>query len=139
VTGQGALIISAVVGALVTAFGTAGATWFVSNRLERQQERHRLSGSAAVILAEIEDNRTEIERSERKEISDADLRDGRLTIGDWTANKQQLGALRLNDVELWRDLTDLYSALHATVRLHAEPPPSVRLKHLESRLARWTL
>jgi hypothetical protein len=129
-----ALVVSAVLGGVVTAAATAAATWFITVRVERARRQGRIFDALAVVLAELESNRRELESYEGKEIDLAGLRDGRLTIGDWTSNKGAVAGLAATAVSLWDDLSSLYDDFHRTVRLGAAPPSAARVLNLETRL-----
>ena len=129
-----ALIVSAALGGVVTAAATAAATWFITVRVERARRRERIFDALAVVLAEVESNRRELESHERDEVDLSGLRDGRLTIGDWTANKGAAAGLAATEASLWNDLSALYDDFHRTLRLGATPPSAARVLTVETRL-----
>lgn len=128
------LILSAVIGAVTTAGATAAATWFITVRIERARRRERIFDALAVVLAEIESDRRELESYEKEEIDLGQLRDGRLTIGDWTLVKGAVAGLAATSGSLWSDLADTYDSFHRTLRLGATPPSVALVRELEDRL-----
>jgi hypothetical protein len=125
------LIVSAVAGGVVTALMTAGATWWITERIERSQRRERSFDALSVVLAELDSDRRELMSFERGDIDLHSLRDGRLTIGDWAANKAVIAGIAASANELWKDLTTLYDDFHGTLRLGSTPPSAARVAQVE--------
>jgi hypothetical protein len=91
-------IVAGVIGAVLGAVFTAGGTWWVSIRLDRQRENRRLIGAIRVVTAELGENRTRIDRLGPDEAGK------HLTLGDWDANKAALAGLLLRNEPLWDEL-----------------------------------
>ena len=80
-------ITSGIVGAVVGAVFTAGGTWAVSVRLDRQRDSRRLIAAIGVVAAEIEENANRLSRR------NAQLED--LTLGDWTQKQGRACSARI--------------------------------------------
>ena len=90
------------VGALVT----AGGTWWVSVRLDRQRDHRNLITAIGILSAELEDNRQRIsDRNNRVPL------EKRVTIGDWNAMKGPFAGLWLRDKELWQAVVNTYGLI----------------------------
>ena len=122
------LVVSSVIGAVIASIATAGATWWVSIRLDRQRENRQLSAAVGVVSAEIKENVRRLARA------NCDLKD--LTMGDWGKNKATLAALalRAND-HLWERVVELYGEIFEAQQGRAEPPTPEHLQSLVGLLA----
>jgi hypothetical protein len=120
-------IWSGVIGAGLGAIFTAGATWFISVRLERQRENHRLLGALEVVATELEENRARIERH-------GDQVGDRLTLHDWATNKSALAALVVRNESLWSAVARAYARIHETRGGGGSPPDSELLDDLVRQL-----
>src|SRR4051794_5408678 len=80
--------VSGVVGAGLGAVFTAGGTWWVSVRLDRQREARRMIAAIHVVVAELAENSQRI--SARRAPS-------QVTFRDWATNKAALAGLSIRD------------------------------------------
>ncbi len=92
-------IVAGVGGAVVGAVFTAGGTWWVSVRLDRQRENRRLIAAIVIVVAEIQENISRLARP----------RD--LTDGDWIQNKAAMAGLSLRNEDLWVRVRTLYGTM----------------------------
>jgi hypothetical protein len=119
-------IAAGAVGAVLGAIFTAGGTWWVSVRLDRQRENRVLIGAIAVVAQELEENRQRITRGEQ------------LTLEDWANNKVAMSGLELRDPSLWKEVVETYGAIYERTPLRAEELENLRLrlKQQQERLRR---
>jgi hypothetical protein len=125
-TDMDSVIASGIVGAVVGAVFTAGGTWAVSVRLDRQRDSRRLIAAIGVVAAEIEENANRLSRS------NARLED--LTLGDWTHNKPALAALALRNDPLWTRVVSLYGEIFEAQLKRGTPPSATALRDTRERL-----
>src|SRR4029453_17286196 len=104
-------IAAGAIGAVLGAIFTAGGTWWVSVRLDRQRENRLLIGAIAVVSAELEENSDRIKRLGREGLGAQEL-GRRLTLGDWATTKAALAGLALRDESLWKNVVDTYGAIY---------------------------
>jgi hypothetical protein len=110
-----ALIGAAVVGTLVTAWGT----WWVAVRLDRQREQRDLMTAIGILAAELEDNRRRIaDRDNRVPLKE------RVTIGDWDSQKGPFAGLWLRDEGLWQAVVTTYGRIFDFMSGWRERPPT---------------
>jgi hypothetical protein len=112
----------------VTALGGvvlgAGATWWVTTRIERRRERVQLGGVLGLLVSELRDNRDRIGRG-------ADP--GALTYGDWHASKAAFSQL-MRDQQLWEDVVRAYGQIYEARHARREPPTADELDGLADKL-----
>jgi hypothetical protein len=108
-------LVSGVVGAGLGAALTAGATWWVSVRLDRQREHRRLIAAIDVVTAELTENGLRIERG-------AEPTD--MTFGDWSTSKASLAGLALRDTDLWTSVVEAYGRIYEWQKGRGAEPPS---------------
>jgi hypothetical protein len=125
-------IAAGAVGAVLGAIFTAGGTWWVSVRLDRQRENRVLISAIAVVSAELEENSDRIKRLGREDLGAQEL-GRRLTLGDWATTKAALAGLALRDESLWKNVVDTYGAIYES-KTSGEPPQAADLDDLRGKL-----
>jgi hypothetical protein len=109
-------IAAGAVGAVLGAIFTAGGTWWVSVRLDRQRENRVLIGAIAVVAQELEENQQRITRGNR------------LTLQDWANNKVAMSGLELRDPSLWKKVVETYGKIYQNDPLPPEELETLRLR-----------
>jgi hypothetical protein len=126
------LILSAVVGAVLGAVFTAGGTWWVSVRLDRQNQLRQLRSAIRMVATELSEN------SQRAAQAGGDpgaLRK-RLMLGDWAASKTAFAGLFPRNEQLWTAVARTYGQIfNFKSKWPGSNPPTVeQLNDLVSRL-----
>jgi hypothetical protein len=127
-------IAAGAIGAVLGAIFTAGGTWWVSVRLDRQRENRVLISAIAVVSAELEENSDRIKRLGHDGLGAQEL-GRRLTLGDWATTKAALAGLALRDESLWKNVVDTYGAIYES-KTSGEPPRAADLDDLRGKLMR---
>jgi hypothetical protein len=109
-------IVAGVGGAVVGAVFTAGGTWWVSVRLDRQRENRRLIAAIVIVVAEIQENISRLAQPQD------------LTDGDWNQNKAAMAGLSLRNEDLWVRVRTLYGAMFEAKFDRAAVPQSDALR-----------
>jgi hypothetical protein len=126
-------IVAGAIGAAFGAVFTAGGTWWVSTRLDRQRENRLLIGAIGVVSSEVEENRKRIDRLRAQGLSEHDT-GKRLTLGDWSSNKSALAGLLLRNKPLWDEVVGVYGVIYEARSSPGEPADVDRLAELKRRL-----
>jgi hypothetical protein len=126
------LILSAVVGAVFGAIFTAGGTWWVSVRLDRQNQLRQLRSAIRIVATELSENG---ERAAQAGDNPDSVRK-RLLLGDWEASKTAFAGLFPRNEQLWTDVARTYGQIfNFKSRWPGSNPPTVeQLCDLVSRL-----
>lgn len=125
--------VAGVVGAAVGAIFTAGATWFVSTRLDRLREYRQLIGALEIVRAELEENKTRIATAQRTTGS-ADNAKGDLTLSDWDKNKGAAAGLTLRNNQLWEELLRVHGEIYEANSSRGDVPSLERIDTVVNQL-----
>jgi hypothetical protein len=126
------LILSGVVGAVFGAIFTAGGTWWVSVRLDRQNQLQQLRSAVRIVATELSENGARAAQAG----DNPDTARECLLLGDWLASKTAFAGLFPRDEQLWTDVARTYGQISdfKSKWPGSNPPTVEQLSDLVSRL-----
>jgi hypothetical protein len=124
-------MLQLVLGAVLGAFVTAYATWWVSVRLDRQNELRQLRSAIRIVRTELIENGARIANAD----DNPETVRGAVLLGDWLGSKIAFAGLSPRNEALWRDVARTYGEISDFKFDRRDEPPTVdHLNTLVSRL-----